>query len=289
MKKEANRKDEGRSRRLSNIRNAFVMVCVSVAMLSTATYAWFTVTSSPSVEGLKLTAATKGGLEISWDKSDWQSSIDIKDQPKDQVQTEKLTPVTVTDKTPAFKQAVKATGTNNGKSAVTDNDLEDVPTNENTLYSEYVAKYTYYLRPAGGSGTVSIGLSKNDSSDNGCYIKRTNAHSASESDRAEQAIRVGFKVDSNWIIYEPNCDKDTSSDNYIPHVSVTPYPVNDMVVQQESSGSFKKGSGGNSEKLFDISGVTEIEMYIWIEGTDRSCVNGIMTDELEGRIQFNAL
>lgn len=281
MKKEANRKDEGRSRRLSNIRNAFVMVCVSVAMLSTATYAWFTVTSSPSVEGLKLTAATKGGLEISWDKSTWQSSIDIKGQPDTQVRTEKLTPVTVTDKTPAFKQAVKATG-----GVVKDTDLGDVPTDD-TLYREYVAKYTYYLRPAGGSGTVSVGLSKKDGSDSGCYIEREKVNTASE--KAEQAIRVGFKVGDNWIIYEPNCEADSNSESYIPHASVTSYPVKDKLVQQESGGSFKNGSDGNSEKLFDISGVTEIEMYIWIEGTDRSCVNGIMTDELKGRIQFNAL
>ena len=281
MKKEANRKDEGISMRLSNIRNAFVMVCVSVAMLSTATYAWFTVTSSPSVEGLKLTAATKGGLEISWDKSSWQSSIDIDDQPSSQVRTEKLTPVTVTDKDPVFKQAIKATG-----GVVTDTDLGDVPTDD-TLYREYVAKYTYYLRPAGGSGTVSVGLLKNDSSDNGCYIKRKDAHTAS--DKAEQAIRVGFKVGSEWIIYEPNYDNNSSSTNYIPHASGTSYPVRDKLVQQKTGGDFDGGSGGNSEKLFDVSGVTTVEMYIWIEGTDRSCVNGIMTDELEGRIQFNAL
>ena len=280
MKKKANRKDEGRSRRLSNIRNAFVMVCVSVAMLSTATYAWFTVTSSPSVEGLKLTAATKGGLEISWDKSTWQSSIAIKDQPGGQVKTEKLTPVTVTAKDPVFKQAVKATG-----GVVTDGDLGDVPTDD-TLYREYVAKYTYYLRPAGGSGTVSVGLLKNDSSDNGCYIKRKDAHTAS--DKAEQAVRVGFKVGGKWIIYEPNYDSDSSSTNYIPHAS-TQYPLKDMLIKQKENGDFVSGSDGNSEKLFDITDETKIDMYIWIEGTDRSCVNGIMTDELEGRIQFNAL
>ena len=198
MKKE-NRRSQ---RTVSNIRNAFVMVCVSVAMLSTATYAWFTVTSSPSVEGLELTAATKGGLEISWDSSDWSSSIDIADQPSSQTKTEKLSPVTVTDDSPTFKEPGSVSG-----SAVADGDLVAVPTDESDLCRNYVAKYTYYIRSTGG--TVSVCLAKNDSSDNGCYIKRKDAHSAT--DKAENAIRVGFKVDGDWVIYEPNSDSDSSS------------------------------------------------------------------------------
>ena len=55
MKKKRNWKD---------IRNAFVMFCVMVAMLSTASFAWFTLTDSPTVTSLQLTAATKGGLKV---------------------------------------------------------------------------------------------------------------------------------------------------------------------------------------------------------------------------------
>jgi len=47
------------------IRNAFVMVCVAVAMLSTATYAWFTMTNQPSVTGMNMTASSVGGLSVS--------------------------------------------------------------------------------------------------------------------------------------------------------------------------------------------------------------------------------
>ena len=151
-------KENRRSKRtISNIRNALLMVCVSVTMLSTATYAWFTVTSSPSVEGLELTAATKGGLEISWDESDWSSSIDVADQPSSQVKTEKLTPVTVTADDPVFKEPGSVSG-----STVADSDLVAAPTDEDDLYKNYVAKYTYYIRSTGG--TVSVGLAKNDSS-----------------------------------------------------------------------------------------------------------------------------
>lgn len=278
MKKE-NRRSQ---RTVSNIRNAFVMVCVSVAMLSTATYAWFTVTSSPSVEGLELTAATKGGLEISWDSSDWSSSIDIADQPSSQTKTEKLSPVTVTDDSPTFKEPGSVSG-----SAVADGDLVAAPTDESELYKNYVAKYTYYIHSTGG--TVSVCLAGNDSSDNGCYIRRKEAHSAT--DKAENAIRVGFKVDGDWVIYEPNSDSDSSSNNYLPHVSGTSYPIGkNSDFKQDSDGDFSSGSDGNSKELFQVGeAATQVEMYIWIEGTDRSCVNGIMSDELEGRIQFKSL
>ena len=45
------------------------MVLVMVAMLSTASYAWFTMTSSPTVTGLNMTATATSGLEISLDNS----------------------------------------------------------------------------------------------------------------------------------------------------------------------------------------------------------------------------
>lgn len=268
-------------RRAGNIRSALVMVCVSVAMLSTATYAWFTVTSNPSVEGLKLTAATKDGLEISWDESTWSNSIDINDQPSGQTKTDTLTPVTVTDEKPTFKEPGSVSG-----SVVQDSELVDAPTDDAVLYKDYVAKYTYYIRSS-GSGQVSVGLAKNDSSDNGCFIRRKDAHTAT--DEAEEAIRVGFKVGGTWVIYEPNHGSDSSSNSYLPHASGTSYPVGTKVTQ-DTSGSFSGGSGGNSAELFKVgSSSTKVEMYIWIEGTDRSCVNGIMTDELEGRIQFKSL
>lgn len=272
-------KKKAGSGRISNIRNAFVMVCVSVAMLSTATYAWFTVTSNPSVEGLKLTAATKDGLEISWDGSDWKNSIDVANQPGSQTKTERLTPVTVTDGTPTFKEPGSVSGTQ-----VLDSELVNAPSDENVLYKDYVAKYTYFMRSS-GSGEVSVGLAKNDSANKGCYIKRKNANAAS--DMAEQAIRVGFKVGTTWVIYEPNSESDSSSSSYLPHAS-TSYPFGTKVVQ--SGDNFSGGSGGDSGEIFKIGNTsTKVEMYIWIEGTDRSCVNGIMTDELEGRIQFKAL
>ena len=276
--KEAERMEkENRQRRKRNkkdIRNAFVMLCVTIAMMSTATFAWFTMTDSPTVQGLKMTAAATGGLELSVDKNDWNSVITVDSD------TKSLSPVsTFTNTKVDFGTPVYADGSVGSITKITDE----------TELKKSVAVYTYYIRASlENGGSVDVGLLGGDGSSTGTYIIRDTANSASEG--AANAIRVGFLIDStDWFIYEPQSDRHASSSS---HKAGNTYTGQESTVQQTATGTFVKGgTGEKTNKLFTLSDVNAhtIKMYVWLEGTDDDCVNEIQTDLLKGQIQFTVI
>ena len=276
--KEAERMEkENRQRRKRNkkdIRNAFVMLCVTIAMMSTATFAWFTMTDSPTVQGLKMTAAATGGLELSTDKNDWNSVITVDSD------TKSLSPVsTFTNTKIDFGTPVYANGSVGSITKITDD----------TELKKSVAVYTYYIRASlETGGSVDVGLLGGDGSSTGTYIIRDIANSAKEG--AANAIRVGFLVDStDWFIYEPQSDQHASSSS---HKAGNTYAGQESTVQQGVNGKFVKGgSGEKTNKLFTLSdgNAHTVTMYVWLEGTDDDCVNEIQTDSLKGQIQFTVI
>ena len=268
---------ENRQRKKRNkkdIRNAFVMLCVTIAMMSTATFAWFTMTDSPTVQGLKMTAAATGGLELSTDKNDWNSVITVDSD------TKSLSPVsTFTNTKIDFGTPVYANGSVGSITKITDD----------TELKKSVAVYTYYIRASlETGGSVDVGLLGGDGSSTGTYIIRDIANSAKEG--AANAIRVGFLVDStDWFIYEPQSDQHASSSS---HKAGNTYAGQESTVQQGVNGKFVKGgSGEKTNKLFTLSdgNAHTVTMYVWLEGTDDDCVNEIQTDSLKGQIQFTVI
>lgn len=267
QKKKRNRKD---------IRNAFVMLCVTIAMMSTATFAWFTMTDSPTVQGLKMTAATTGGLELSLDKNTWNSTITVDSA------TKELSPVSPIGSTDKFGSPVYTSGTVTNVNEITDT------TNE---LKKYVAVYDYYIRAVGASASspVNVGLlggNGNGSNPTGSFIARNGANSATQP--AANAIRVGFKIEGNWIIYEPNADQNTGGTK-----AGNSYTVPTSTLKQAADGNFMDsyGNGNISKTIFSLKDTEPhaIKMYVWIEGTDDQCVNEIQTDELKGQIQFTVI
>lgn len=263
-----------RKRNKKDIRNAFVMLCVTIAMMSTATFAWFTMTDSPTVQGLKMTAAATGGLELSTDKNDWNSVITVDSD------TKSLSPVsTFTNTKIDFGTPVYANGSVGSITKITDD----------TELKKSVAVYTYYIRASlETGGSVDVGLLGGDGSSTGTYIIRDIANSAKEG--AANAIRVGFLVDSkDWFIYEPQSDQHASSSS---HKAGNAYTGQESTVQQNATGTFAKGgTGEKTNKLFTLSdgNAHTVTMYVWLEGTDDDCVNEIQTDSLKGQIQFTVI
>lgn len=259
-----------------DIRNAFVMLCVTVAMMSTATYAWFTMTDSPTVEGLKMTAASSGGLELSNDGSTWSSAITVDTDSK------KLSPVSPIGNTNEFGKPVYSGNRVNSVEKITD---------ETELEQNYVAVYKYKIRAVGASSSapVKVGLLGGDgsgSSPTGSFVIRESAKSATQ--EAAYAIRVGFKIDSTWAIYEPNADQNTGGTK-----AENGYTVPTSTVKQGADGDFidSTGSGKTSKEMFSLTDTNahDITMYVWLEGTDDQCVNELQTDELQGQIQFTVV
>ena len=290
-------------KKIRDIRSALVMVLVMVAMLSTASYAWFTMTDSPTVTDMQMTAASTGGLKVSWenDESKFKNAIDYSDCPNADTAAKILVPV---HPTAAGKFAV---GKYEGN--------EVTGLKELTSLKDHVAHYTVYLKSdEDSSKTVDIGIicgsldsasgidlgvGTNDQPTVGGSLVRAKNGTTVTGDTstmdAPKAVRVGFVVNSGSTMYiwEPNSNVHNQGTAAVDKVTKV-YTTADVISQD--SGIITTGGNGESNTniskgLFQITGstVTPVDIYIWLEGTDTDCVNEIKTDYLEAQIQFTVV
>lgn len=255
------------------IRSAVTMMCVMAAMLSSATFAWFTLTNSPTVTGMQMTAAATGGLQVSdSENGTYGDSLNFAD-----AIIHKLSPVTATGAATFAKPVYSGTEVN-ATEALTPADAVD---------KGYVLKYTCWLKAT--EGTVNVGLMGGTGS-TGTYVVRTNNQSASE--QATGAMRVGFhtsNVTPDWKIYAPNATANFSGTMATNNVAV----VDADIKQDASNGTFEISTGvysSTSNAMFEVSTTpVQVDIYFWIEGTDPQCVNEIQTDEMKAQIQFTTI
>ncbi len=116
-----------------DIRNGVFMLCITLAMLSTATFAWFTMNDKVSATGMQVQAKSKGSLVINMDDPVPQGSITT-DVDFDDADATKLVPVTYSNgwKIVADPSTVdKATGS-------PDAPLTDVVMVEDVHYVDYL-------------------------------------------------------------------------------------------------------------------------------------------------------
>lgn len=299
------------------------MMCVMVAMMSTASYAWFTMASSPTVTGMKMTAATSGGgLQVANVPSGegnttkkYFDSITIVATDDPQV----LKPVTpdLAD-TPAtlFKAPVYTGSEVTGFTSIDD-----------TTLTGYVAKYTYWIKETtqvdavDEANTVGVGIICGDSTSTdeygltgadgtapllpGSFVRKSISEESpsTTTENPSYAVRVGFVVTSGntaseLIMWEPNMDgvKETTGDLTMADVAAAA-DVADAVVEattlrSNKTGTIMKGGTGNtSEELFKVpvGGEVMVDMYVWLEGSDDLCANEIQAGELEAQVQFTVV
>lgn len=263
--------EDKKRRRYHEIRNTVLMLCLTIAMMSTATYAWFTLTDQPMVKGLKMTASATTGLKIAKQAGDvFGQEITF-----EQEENKKLIPVTNDGSGATFQEAKYTNGTVTGTEPIE---------NETELTENYVAKYEYYLKAdAVPKGELKVGLlpaeSSNDPQRGGSYVKTSKGNATT----ASNAIRVGFLVNNKWSIFEPNKDQENTGKS-APSSVGDPQTAN--VIQR--GGEITYDDTGCLLTLHSTDPV-KVEMYIWIEGKDPSCVDEIQEDELDAQIQFTVV
>lgn len=295
------------------IRSAVTMMCVMVAMMSTATYAWFSLTSNPVVNGLQMTAASSEGLKISKNNTTWRNAIDMSVESDDTaaVASATLYPATLVDKVlgddkaPKFYKPEYTGFTVTGKTLLT----------SSVTRKDYVASCTYYLKnestdPANiGIITVDqedidaakIGVTDGNPNVEGSFVKiitdgdvDTNDHSAIE------AVRVAFVVDqTNVYVWEPNSGttlkaSSTYAKNGLVDGEGKATNIAADVVSTYEDGIITSANATDdfiSQGLFTLAGNTscQVDMYVWFEGQDEQCVDQIMKDLVEVQVQFTAV
>lgn len=312
--------DKNKKKKLRDIRNALVMVCVMVAMLSTASYAWFTMASSPTVTGMQMTAASSGGgLQVAQEENGtYADAIDAEAV----FEIKELKPVTPIDPSTAggdgvkiFKVPVYTGGTVTGFADITNDDAIE----------GYVAKYTYWIQETtqdASTESVDVGIIIGDSEQDtafgadtgldsnmpildGSLVRR--AITQPGTDEADinpaYAVRVGLVVkdaggnmlSEGMYVWEPNQDGTnggrslTEGTDYAavdPAAEVTEDYLN---LQSEIAGTIVTGGNGNiSNKIFTMTKGSKamVEMYVWLQGSDEQCANPIQTGSLQAQVQF---
>lgn len=279
MKKENPRKtDKKRSGDKRDARSRIILMCLCVALLGTATFAWFTVSNTPRVNNLALIAGTTGDLKIA-DAQDgpYGDELDLATGSGGNMSSVELNPVT-TQNGRDFYAPVYTESTVTG--------VENIPAGE--LNTNYVYEKTFWLRAETASSSVRrnrmfdiyfVGIR---SEGGGTYIAN-----AGNADWAASAVRISFTLDDGTtFIYEPNADGSVSGERAVNGLpgSYGGYST----IQQSSSRRFSNSNDNNSELLFTIpeNTPTRVVMRVWIEGTDNDCVNEIAASDIVGQIQF---
>ncbi len=173
------------------------LVLVLLALLVSATYAWFALSKTPSVSNIFLYATCNTGLEIALDftDSDWGQQIDFSQVLDDSVV---LYPATWSAENQAF---LRADYGSDGRVSAVDVVVADTPT-QAVVQNGYFVKVTYYART---DVTMDVSLAESvtladETEGSGTYVMGMPIWDEEEGEHtnggngAENAIRVGFKI-----------------------------------------------------------------------------------------------
>ncbi len=287
----------------------------SVALLTTATYAWFVLTNRPTVSEMSMKAGTSGNLKIA-NEAGGPYGTNISFTFTD-ANSETIVPV--------LKPVASQTGMvfyepiydNSGYVSAVKNTAISETNNANYFNSVESAggqliKKEFYIRADATDTTTEIGIRlmgkySNSATD---YTKIVD----SENDTtAAEAVRISFTYGTQTTVLEPNADfNDTSGNNSNPIYNKTitnqynPYDANGIgtvtyrTIRQSTDHTFQSDYASNtvtvdsdygqaySPELFTIPTNTncKVTMYVWLEGTDENCTNAVEGNQLTSQFMF---
>ena len=266
---------------------AAAMLLVSAIMVSTATFAWFSMNTTVNVTGMSLTAVTPANLVISETGAagTWSNSLDINLQNING----KLFPASSdTGSTGQFNAVTDGNYIKSGAGGVAEASTAFLPTasvgqlsstgqaNNTGYWAEYNFKLTLSEEQA---LAVNVYLSKLVIADTS--TAESNGESITDIDGA---VRVALFVDGALNAIYANAN--AKSESYVAIggtiEAVTEYANLDSskkVTMRENTDYFRTDVNGDiaedEDNLFQVSGaaVKDITIVVWIEGQDPACKN----------------
>ena len=290
-------------RKAQQIKLAVIMIMVSVLVLSASTFAWYQMNKTANLTNMQFTADTLGNLLISANETDgYTNTLNLN------LDSEKvvLLPTTTSDGETFYEPDYK--GTSDSVSGVKDLTADN--------YSKYVYKKVFYIKSGEQVNNekkyylkLVDGFTDSDGSFNaGTYLKDT--------DRADDtkytsldAVRVSLVFGTGAVdlpqgtvktikVFQPYSDSnndiidngDIIAQNELASTSYGPKMYKDFTLTQHGDGQIAANDDEDTT-LCTISEGTPVEvtMYVWFEGTDNDCGNGIALDTIAGQIQFEAV
>lgn len=268
---------------------AIAMLLVSAVLVSTATFAWFSMNTQVTAKGMQVKAVAEGGIVISNStKTDWTSEATA------QITTANLFP-TSNAKTPStlttwyHNKSDDADDAKAGQAAATyetlDIALSDTTNSEGVGYVDknadsaytsgadaaYFLKDNFFIKSSGDSLTGTT-----------LYINKVEVSSSNSLLAIDNSLRVCIVVDSTAYLFAP--------------VSVGAGPTLTYKVKGSATdtvalaGTTKNTATGVTTINNTDADAVPVQIYVYYEGEDASCkstnISGISVDTITVSVQF---
>lgn len=285
-------------RRVRSVRNMVMMVLVCVLMLSAATYAWFTLSSSAKVANLTMQVGAETSLMIApdMDKAGNTGTAgtygSVLSFGTDEYNIKyALQPATMDDAGKIYSPKYNNEGNKvEGTEAITtENIMTDSSASDTGKF--YCYKTTFFLKTAGDKDvqvrlkapTATMTAYEAPTDGVGTYVVNSTT-----SDLGAGAIRIKLSTDSGSIVYEPLSDYTLPTGTYESAEDTSGATAITSTDKQKQTGAFDTTAGEQGQFTVKTTD-TRVTMEVWLEGTDSCCVNQIMADQIIGQIAFEVI
>ena len=298
--------------------SAIAMLIVSAIVLTSSTFAWFSMSKEATVEKMDLTVSSPEGIQISANASAWTASL-TQEELFDEESTSRykaydgnvnLMPINLIPVSSSFMYFDTTTGASNFfKATLDDAGLATVTPVSQEARNDDVAgilAFDLFFKVASDT-TVYFGTSEfvdNTSSDILTAL-RVAFQPMGNTDSTDAATAIALKSTANTdtIVYEVD-SINRSADAIAAGASTGPVPTRYLTNVNASSSVNENfvitnayaaalacksiaSDADTSAKAFDLkAGVTKMRIYIWVEGNDIDCRNSVAGAALSAALKF---
>ena len=239
---------------------AFALLLVSAVLLSTASFAWFSMNRTVTATNMQVKAKAEAGLVIS-NAADGTYNISASSVKSTVAE---LKPGSTSDLTNWFHSTSTNPGVANTQQ-VYDAGIEWVDNNHDAHY----VVHDFYIRSSGATALAmqSLDVSKVEAK----------VGDAAAAQNLSKALRVGVKIGNEIKIYQPIGTPGT----YSVTTATGAYAAGNMTNVTSVSGTTVFNATGTTSVPANTDPGTNVKVYIWFEGEDENCISDNIESVLE--------
>lgn len=269
------------------------MLIVAVMSLTGATYAWFTIGDTATVDGMKMEiVAAAGGLEVSTDGNVWGNALSLTNQSKSSIN-----PVSTVDAenfvglkeyNPADSEQIKVTSVNAADNVITQT-LKLRNTGTESITIDFRNTYIRDIANATGNKTTDIGKAGRIA----IFVKSGEnwALKGIMAPYYDETVTDGNKYACDTTAYKGIkllAQETESADYFYFRVNGTNQPdanrTSDVTLYDTDATAMELTIPG---LVNNVAQVIDIKVVVWLEGQDADCSNPNAGGAFDVVLQFN--
>ncbi|MBQ8228305.1 MAG: hypothetical protein IJZ88_04755 [Clostridia bacterium] len=303
--------------------SAIAMLMVSAIVLTSSTFAWFSMSKEASVESMDLTVSSPEGIQISANASAWTASLTV-DQifDNDDATTSRydayegnnnLYPADLIPVSSNFAKASSTGYANFFKATLDDSAMAKITAVTQSKASQDAAgliAFDLFFKVASATPVYFSGSTFTDNSGSKVLSALRVAFTplgtvAIGTDAATATALNSFTAGTNNVIYEVDSLKRSDdaaaagiaagavetkglvSTNNGNAVTTSNGIITNTAVVGAMQGTQLTDQSATTSKVFNLkAGITKVRVYIWIEGNDVDCLNSVAGAALTANLKF---